>query len=269
MRLRPSRLLLAACLILAAGRTPADEPKGAATPDELFEKMTAAQKANDIKAQAALLGGPHRPLVALALEVFGAGEALDKALEAKFGKDPKYRSKWGGPSDREKPKAVELKGKKELAPDRLELTIWTTRVEDAAVSSPTDPKQKDVITETRVVALKEKGGWVVESPVPFGASQSKTEKRKTPDGKEIEVRVSGTPKDPSEAELKMIRETLPKIRAVLEQGTKDVAAGKYATRQEAVTAVEKGVQALFPKSSSPLEPPAKSDEPKKGEAGKK
>lgn len=262
-------LVLAAGLgSLVGGGVSAREPKGAATPEELFEKVQAAKKSGDMKAMLALAGGPHRAALEQAVELFKIGEAYEKALDDKFGKDPTYRSRFTPSSDEEKKSKAELKGKKDLGGDKVELTIWTTRREKVAVADPNQPGEKDVIVESKEIAIKEKSGWLLLVPLPFSATSSKMEKRKTADGKEIDVRVNGPFKEPTEKELAMMREILPKMRGILEQAAKDVAAGKYADRKVATNAVEKAMQAVVPKQSPPTEPPAK--EPKKpdGKPGK-
>jgi hypothetical protein len=216
-------LTLAATLWLPAA-TRADEK--AATPEELVSLLQAALKADDMKAQLPLLGGPHRKLNEQAAEVLEAAKAFDKALDEKFGKDPDCRSCF---TLHAKPvKRVELKGKKDLGGGRVELTIWTVG---------------EAVLETREVAIRENGGWVLLAPVPFALSTSMEEIR-TVDGKEVKVQVASQPEVDAD-QLAAARVAFPRMRSVLEQGAKDVAAGKHASRKDAVTAVDKEVNAAF------------------------
>ena len=215
-------LTLAATLWLPAA-TRADEK--ATTPEELVALLQAAQKSGDLKAELPLRGGPHRMLFEQAVEVFEAGKAFDKALDDKFGKDPNCRSIFAIQS---KPvKQVELRGKKDLGGGKVELTIWTV---------------DEAVWETREVAIQENGGWVLLAQVPFTRSTSMEEIR-TVEGREVKVQVMSPPGEVTPEALAAARVAVPKMRAVLERGAKDVAAGKHASRQAAVTAVDNEVNA--------------------------
>ena len=147
----------------------------AATPEELVELWQAALKSGDPKAQLPFLGGPHRKLIEQAYEVLEAEKAFDKALDDKFGKDSKCRSAFA--LEFKPAKWVELKGKKDLGGGQVELTIWTIGEE---------------VVETREVAIRENGGWVLLAPVPFTCSTAREEIRIV-GGKEVKVRVQSQP----------------------------------------------------------------------------
>ena len=216
-------LLLAAALWVPAPALPGDK---AATPEELVVFLQAAQKTGDLKAGLSLLGGPNRVLVEQGIKVCKAGMAFDKALDDKFGKDPGCRSNFALKA--EPAKRVELKGKKDLGGGKVELTIWTVG---------------KTVVETREVAIRENGGWVLLAPVPFTYSTSMEEVR-TVDGREVTVQVMSQSEVPPD-NLAAARVALPQMRAVLERGARDVAAGKHASRKAAVEAVDAEVAAAF------------------------
>jgi len=217
-------LTLVATLWLPAA-TRADEK--AATPEKLVALWQAALKTGDPKAQLPLLGGPHRSLNEQAVEVLEAAKAFDNALDDKFGKDPNCRSCF---ALQFKPvKRVELRGKRDLDGGKVELTIWTVG---------------EAVFETREVAIRENGGWVLLAPVPFTCSTS-TEEIRTVDGREMKVQVESQPQELTPDQLAAARVALPRTRAVFERGAKDVAAGKHASRKAAVTAVDNEVIATF------------------------
>ena len=201
--------------------------KKAATPEELVTLIEAAQKTDNPRAGLAFLGGPHRTLNVQAVEVLEAAKAFDKALDDKFGKDPNYRPLF--PQEFKPVKRVELKGMLNLGGGKIELTIWTVR---------------DEVIESRELAIRENGGWVLLAPVPFTHSTSMEEIR-TVDGRAVKVQVMSPPKELTPNELAAARTALPRARALLERGAKDVAAGKHATRKAAVTAVETEATAVF------------------------
>jgi hypothetical protein len=221
-------LTLAATLWLPAA-TQADEK--ASTPEELVALMQAAQKTDDAKAQLSLLGGPNRKLNEQAMEVLEAAKAFDKTLDDKFGKDPSCRSCFA--LDFKPVTRIELKGKKDQGGGKVELTIWTVG---------------EAVLETREVAIRENGGWVLLAPVPFTNSTGMEESR-TVDGKEMKVLVMSQPQVTPD-QLAAARVALPQIRAVFERGAKDVAAGKHTSRKAAVTAVDKEVNAAFDQALS-------------------
>jgi hypothetical protein len=218
-------LTLAATLWLPAA-TLADDK--AATPEELVGLLQAAEMTGDLKAELPLLGGPHRTLVERAAEVLEAGKAFDKALDDRFGKDPSCRSIFAPPQIAPL-RRVELKGKRDLGGGKVELTIWTIR---------------EAVIETREVAIRENGGWVLLASVPFTVAVSREETR-TVDGREVTVHVMSPPEGVTPDRLAAARVALPQMRAVLERGAKDVAAGKHASRKAAVTAVDEEVNATF------------------------
>lgn len=218
------RILILAATLWFPAATQADEK--AATPEELMALLQAAQKSGDLKALLSLFGGPHRKLNEQALEVLEAAKSFDKALDDKFGKDPSCRSCFA--LEFEPAKRVELRGKKDLGGGKIELTIWTVR---------------DAVLETREVAIRENGGWVFLAPVPFTNSTGMEEIR-TVDGREVNVQVMSHP-EVTPDQLAAARVALPRTRAVLERGAKDVAAGKHASRKAAVTAVDNEVNATF------------------------
>jgi len=207
--------------------------KAAATPEELVKLLGAVEKADGqtevgtFKALLPLYGGPNRPLFEDALKVMEAGEALDKALEKKFGKDPNYRPIFALPS--EPAKRVELKGKRDLGGGKVELTIWTTT--------------RDFVLESREVAVKENGGWVLEAGVPF-VSTTSTEEKRTVDGREITVQVMSPPRLTPDT-IEAAHTALPKMRILLELAAKDVARGKYESRMASVSAVEKAIEEVM------------------------
>jgi hypothetical protein len=202
----------------------------AATPEDLVTLLEAAEKTGDLKAHLALFGGPNRGLVEDALKVMEAGEALDKALDEKFGKDPSYRSSF---SPRFEPvKRVELKGTRDLGSGKVELMVWTT---------------SDAVFESREVAIKENGGWLLEAGVPFTTSIS-TEEKRTVDGREITVQVVSPPRLTPD-EIKAAHIALPKSRALLELAARDVARGKYESRTASVAAVEKAMEEVMTPTS--------------------
>jgi hypothetical protein len=92
------------------------------------------------------------------------------------------------------------------------------------------------------VAIRENGGWVLLAPVPFTYAISK-EKTRTVDGREVTVQVMSQSGEVTPDNLAAARVALPRMRAVLERGAKDVAAGKHASRKAAVTAVDNEVTA--------------------------
>jgi hypothetical protein len=202
----------------------------AATPEELVTLLEAAEKTGNMKAHLSLFGGPNRTLVEDALKVMEAGEALDKALDEKFGKDPSYRSNF---APRFEPaKRVELKGKRDLGGGKVELTIWTTQ---------------DCVIESREVAVKENGGWVLEAGVPFTLTTA-TEEKRTVDGREITVQVMSPPRLTPDT-IKAAHIALPKMRTLLELAAKDVARGKYESRSASVAAVEKAIEEVMTAAS--------------------
>ena len=219
------RILTLAAILWIPAATRADEK--AATPEELVELWQAASKTGDLKAQLPFLGGPHRKLNEQAIDMLAAANAFDKALDDKFGKDPDCRSCFALQS---KPvKRVEMKGKKDLGGGKVELTIWTVR---------------DAVFETREVAIRENGGWVLLAPAPFTYSTAMEEIRMV-DGKEVKVRVESQPQELTPDQLAAARVALPRTRTVFERGAKDVAAGKLASRKAAVTAIDNEVIATF------------------------
>ena len=218
------RILTLAATLWIPAVTQADEK--AATPEELVELWQAASKTGDLKAQLPFLGGPHRKLNEQAAELLEAAKAFDKALDEKFGKDPNCRSCFA--MEFKPVKRVELKGKKDLGGGKVELTIWTVH---------------DAVVETREVAIQENGGWVLVAPVPFTSSTAMEEIR-TVDGTEVKVQVASQPQVTPD-QLAAARTALPRARDVLERGAKDVAAGKHASRKDAVTAVDTEVNAAF------------------------
>jgi hypothetical protein len=219
------RILTVAATLWLPAATHADEK--AATPEELVELWQAALKTGDLKAQLPFLGGPHRKLNEQAIEVLEAAKAFDKALDDKFGKDSNCRSCF---ALQFKPvKRVELKGKKDLGGGKVELTIWTIG---------------EAVVETREVAIRENGGWVLLAPVPFTASVGMEETR-TVDGREVTVQVESQPQDLTPDQLAAARVALPRTRAIFERGAKDVAAGQHASRKAAVTAVDNEVIATI------------------------
>jgi hypothetical protein len=100
------------------------------------------------------------------------------------------------------------------------------------------------VFETREVAIRENGGWVLLAPVPFTYSTS-VEEIHTVDGRDVKVLVESQPQELTPDQLAAARVALPRMRAVLERGAKDVAAGKHASRKAAVTAVDTEVFAAF------------------------
>jgi hypothetical protein len=219
------RILTLAATLWIPAATQAGEK--AATPEKLVELWQAALKTGDLKAQLPFFGGPHRKLNEQAIEVLDAAMAFDKALDDKFGKDPDCRSCFALQS---KPvKRVELKGKKDLGGGKVELTIWTFGEE---------------VVETREVAIRENGGWVLLAPAPFTYSTSMEETR-TVDGREMKVQVESQGSDLTPDQLAAARVALPRTRVLFERGAKDVAAGKHASRKAAVTAVDNEVIATF------------------------
>ncbi len=219
------RILTLATTLWLPGATQADEK--ASTPEELVALLQATQKTDDPKAQLSLLGGPHRKLNEQALEVLEAAKSFDKALDDKFGKDTNCRSCFA--LEFKPVKRIELRGKKDLGGGKVELTIWTVQ---------------DVVFESREVAIRENGGWVLFAPVPFTQSTSMEEIR-TIDGREVKVQVMSQPVEVTPDQLAAARVALPRMRAVFERGAKDVAAGKHASRKAAVTAVDNEVNAAF------------------------
>jgi hypothetical protein len=214
--------LLALAAVLGFPAAPWAAEK-AATPEQLVTLLEAAEKTGDLKAHLALFGGPNRAVVEDALKVMEAGEALDKALDEKFGKDPSYRSTFAPRFD--PVKRVELKATRDLGGGKVEMTIWTT---------------SDAVFESREAAIKENGGWVLEAGVPFTTSIS-TEEKRTVDGREITVQVVSPPRLTPD-EIKAAHIALPKMRTLLELAAKDVARGKYESRSASVTAVEKAIE---------------------------
>jgi hypothetical protein len=159
-----------------------------------------------------------------------AGEAFDKALDVKFGKDPNYRPIF--PAQFEPAKRVELRGKRDLGGGRVELTIWTTR---------------DEVIESREVAVREHGGWVLEAGVPFVSTTSTAQKR-TVDGREITVEVMAPPRLTPDT-IKAAHIAMPKMRTLLELAAKDIARGKYESRTASVAAVEKAIEEVMTAAS--------------------
>jgi hypothetical protein len=135
-----------------------------------------------------------------------AAKAFDKALDDKFGKDPNCRSCFALQS---KPaKRVELRGKKDLGGGKVELTIWTVG---------------EVVFETREVAIRKNGGWVLVAPVPFTLTTS-TEETRTVDGREVKVQVMAQAPEVTSDHLAAGRVAFPQMQAVLVRAAKDVAA---------------------------------------------
>src|SRR4051812_5761554 len=108
------------CLFLLSGLATslAQEPKGAATPEDLLEKISEAEFAGNLERQARLSGGPQRPLILKGAATYRAMKTVDDALEDRFGFGAGVLDKYALNPRYERLK-VEVKQKKELAPGRL------------------------------------------------------------------------------------------------------------------------------------------------------
>lgn len=210
---------------------PTHADRTAATPEELVALLQSAQQKGDWKATLPLLGGPNRGLNEQAMNALEAGMAFDKALDDKFGKDPDCRSMFALQSEsaNEPVKRVELKAKKDLGGGKVELTIWTVG---------------KTVVESREVAIRENGGWVLLAPLPF-TYETAMEETRTVDGRDVTVQVMSPRTEATPEMLGAARATLPRMRTVFERGARDVAAGKHANRKAAVTAVDEEITAAF------------------------
>jgi hypothetical protein len=206
----------------------AQEPKGAATPEELLKKVRAAGWEDDMEAQVRLSGGPHRPFLLKLAASRRVWKAVEKALEDKFGKGKESLA------GNERPK-VEVKGKKELAPGRVEITYWEyTRYHDAEGRF-----LNETVSEEKIICIRDKTGWLKEYHPPGEGAEGRAEKRKDKDGKEIEVMTYKEGKAITEAEKKFVEEFLDRMKGVWERGAADVKAGKYRSKKEAKEAFDK------------------------------
>ena len=221
-----STALLGAALL--AEDRPA-KPKAADSPEKAVALLAEAAKAGDADAFLAQLGAHSRA-------IFEMGRALDAyqtAVDARFGKNPGRGADHSVQDelDQFKARSYRVQARKVRGEDRVDLTVWV---------SMRDRDGKEQIDEETWTSLKGPAGWKIVFP---DKGVAKKANRKDADGQEFQVTVIETKGyDPADSAA-----TEKKARAfvgLLDQFTKDVKAGKYATREKAEETLDEAKERL-------------------------
>jgi hypothetical protein len=246
-------LLCTAVLVQAAKARPA-KTKLASTPEEAVKFVAEACRAGDPDAVLAQIGEPNRTMISTELKGAQTQEAIEVALDKKFGKEPEknvkdWRERRGIKESLQRTTSIIVVGKKALGKDKVQLTIWMTNKRDSG--------KKEQITEMTWTAVKVGKGWKLLVPMGGRPSPEKLVTRKGPDGKQVEVRIQTPDDKPTDSkQLDYVRKAMPKYLAIMEKFKKEVDAGKYKSRKEAQDALEAAQKRFrqenpFPRSEKP------------------
>jgi hypothetical protein len=224
-------VLSSSALWVAVGR--ADDstakPKAADSPEQAVKLLDEAARAGDVDAFLAQLGGHARAVT----EMGRAFEAFFTAMDARFGKDPDRGS---GPTvqaqlDRYKAETHRVRNRVVRGDDRVDLTVWVVTRTKAG---------KEEIQEESWTSLKEASGWKI---IFTDKGVAKKAMRKDSDGREVQVTVIENRGYDAASSAEAEKECRTAIR-LLAEFTKDVKAGKYATREKALEAFDEAKQRI-------------------------
>ncbi|HYT90573.1 MAG TPA: hypothetical protein VEL76_17835 [Gemmataceae bacterium] len=207
--------------------------KKATTPEEAVKFIEQAFKAGDAHAALDQMAEPSRTLHEFELTNLLTDEALRKAFDDKFGKDPKFVA---GPSVKELLQALKglrVHAKQDKGGGKVELKVWVTDEHKPG---------KTITIEHTWIALKQGDAWKLL--VPVGGPSGKVATRKGPDGKDVEVEIGESGKDPDPKEIGYIKNSLPKFKDLMEKLARQIKEGAYKTRPEADQAVRAALGAF-------------------------
>jgi hypothetical protein len=261
-KILPLALIAAAALLVSnaagGGKT---KVKPAKTPEEVVANIQATAKAGDLEGLMAQLAMPTRGLFETQVKREQAREALDYVLDAKFGKDPKARPPFSIIDGIRMIPEMKVVGKKMQGADRAELTVWVYN-KRIKFKDKDDKKTEELeIAEQVWPAVKEGGAWKVR-PIRGGGSDSEFATRTGPDGKDVNVRIQTVSEEDwnfQEEMLTYVSKVLPKTLAAYAKLAKDVKAGIFKDRDDALEAmfdVEVEIRREFP---PPVPPRYKKD----------
>ncbi len=204
------------------------KPKAADSPEKAVALLAEAAKSGDADAFLAQLGAHTRA----SFEMGRAIDAYQAALGARFGKDPgRGAGHVREELDQFKAGSQRVQDREVRGEGRVDLTVWVTS---------RDRDGKEYVQEETWTSFKEAGGWKIVFP-DKGVTKKAT--RKDAGGREFQVTVIETkgydPADSAEAEKKARA-----AAGLLDQFTKDVKAGKYATREKAEEALDEAKERL-------------------------
>jgi hypothetical protein len=264
---------LVALVFLGRG-LPADEkpakPGLAKTPEEAVQRFLKAQQTGDLEAMVPLTAGPVGKVYALMPAVFKTGQEFEAALDRKFGKDPAGRRMFDL-KQTAVPGKFEIREKKEVTRDRVEVTVWTWRKVPAPQVKPGDRNRMEVALEDVLVAVKEGNGWKLLQPLPFSSRTMKQVRKKGAGGKEVRVLVAMEKfKEPTAAEIEKARKMVEEMTTALKELTTQSSGDRFKSRQEAVQAFQTRVKEIGRKYGDmgkgpppPPPPPVKGGSPGK------
>lgn len=205
------------------------KPKATDSPEKAVALLAESAKAGEADAFLAQLGAHTRAS-------FEMGRAIDTylaALDAKFGKAPGRDAVQfvREELDQFKARGYRVRGRVERSDSRVDLTVWVITH---------DHDRKEHVQEETWTRLKEAAGWKIVFP---GKGVAKKATRKDDDGRELEVTVIEAKGYDPTASAEVEKAARAAI-GLLDQLTKDVKAGKYATREKAEKALDEAKSRL-------------------------
>ncbi len=226
----PSRTvaaIAAGVVLLSVGVLKADGPKPAASPEEAVRLYHDAVRAGELEVSLAYVSTSVRGAWEATAGMVRATQAFEAALDRQFGKDSSHRRMFDPAEEAQAVKRTDIRGRQE-SKTGIRLTLWKVRP---------GPDGKDRITEEVVNTVKEESGWTLELSLPFTATKTTMAVREGPDGKPVQVTVlERTATMPTPATQAKLKEVLVLGTSIIKEITAEVLAGKYGSRNEAVTA---------------------------------
>jgi hypothetical protein len=215
------------------------KPKPATTPEEAAQLMVMNMKAADFDALLSCIAEPARPAWQLMIYQMQIPEAFAKALDEKFGKDPKASPRETFKDRAKALKRIEVIGKEE-SKDKVDLTI-------RHVEEPTPGKER--ITYLKWRTVKEDSTWKILMPPHLSKKVKLTIKGK--DGKEEVVNAFTFDEESAKSEMAWAKQASPKFKDAMGKVLKEVKDGKLATREEADKAYRAAERAFFEANPPP------------------
>jgi hypothetical protein len=260
VKTKPGYLLAVALIVSFGTHSKAADEKSPATAKvaETFKQFAAAVKEDKYEDAAKWIAEPADKVWVSFAAVRASAAKYDAALEEKFGKsnEPGLQddiAKKGFLADHFYETQGEIQEVKDVGKDRVHVRVWTKR--------PDWQKQTETaLYERTFTAVKSGDQWKFQLHTFGGTPVLKKVKRKTLDGKEVEVYAGHEPKvvtdqktwvelkpisyDGREEDLKQEAEMWAKAAVALKSQTELIQKGTYKTRKEAL----EGLQKAFPKS---------------------
>jgi len=221
-------LSLLAPFALVGAPVRAADPPPAKTPEEALKLYQQELRAGRLEASLQYVSTPRRPVWQATVGMVRAAQTFEDALDSKFGKEAGRRRMFDPQADARAVKRVEVRSKS-AEKFGVHLTVWKTRA---------GPDGKDRVSEEKFFAVEDETGWRLQLPLPFGGTRTSPATRKGADGSTVTVTVvehlADTPTAKQEA---FIKAKVARTTATFTELAREVAAGKYATRKEALDAL--------------------------------